>query len=281
MRGIEYYLPIIEFYVSENYYNVLNNVDLNDLISKIKDNRGLKSRERSEIKDFLIKHFVKKQISGNLYQFIDNTDILDISSAISRSSFYSYQTSLYIHSLANKLSKNIYLVKERKEVQNQPLLSLTQNGINQAFNKLPRVTSDNKKIEDFVINFVTGQFQKYIGVMKYKQYLISDIERSLIDSVVRPFYSGGVQCVLQAFLLAKEKIDIEKLYRYYSQMNFTYPYHQAIGFYLETSGYDKNSYKNFYNHEIFEFDFYLDYNIKKQKYNKKWKMYYPDTIKIK
>jgi len=74
MRELQYYRPIIKFYVSENTSNVIDNRGLNILISKIKDNHGLKSRDRNEIKDYLVKHFVKKIISGKLYQFSDEAD---------------------------------------------------------------------------------------------------------------------------------------------------------------------------------------------------------------
>lgn len=280
MRELQYYRPIIKFYVSENTSNVIDNRGLNILISKIKDNHGLKSRDRNEIKDYLVKHFVKKIISGKLYQFSDEADILDISSVTSKFSFFSYQTSLYIHSLTDKISNNIYLVKERKEIRKQPQISIAQNAIDLSFSKPQKMTSNKKEIEGFTINIISGQFQNHIGVQKHKQYFISDIERTLIDCVVRPLYAGGVQEILKAFALAKEKIDVAKLYEYYSKMSFTYPFNQSIGFYLEMAGYDKSSYEPFLYHQKSDFDFYLDYNMEKKRYNNKWKIFFPENLKI-
>lgn len=109
-------------------------------------------------------------------------------------------------------------------------------------------------------------------------YKVSDLERTLIDISVRPFYSGGVTQVLEAFSNAKSILNTDKLYNYYSRMNFTYPYHQVIGFYLDKAGYTEKEYQKFLHHNSPEFKFYLTYNILHKEYSTKWNLYYPKGL---
>jgi hypothetical protein len=57
-------------------------------------------------------------------------------------------------------------------------------------------------------------------------------------------------------------------------MNFIYPYHQAIGFYLERTGYQEKAYKPFQELPR-QFKFYLAHNIKRPLYDEQWQVYYP------
>lgn len=274
-KNLEYYFTTIEFYITRIIYPVINESELNNLISVIKGHKGLKTRRRDVLKNFIVDKFVKEKFLGtpNLYWFSTDTDVFEIYSAISRFSFFSYQTSLYIHSLAEKLSYDIFMVQERKQSDPQSGNSLTQHSIDESFNKDPRLATNKRILKGHQINIINGQFQDNIGVIRSKKYLIANIERTLIDCVVRPFYAGGSEGVLKAFTLAKGRVNTETLYEYYSKMNFIYPYHQAIGFYLEKSGYDESQFEPFLNYEQ-EFDFYLDYNMKNKSYDKKWRVYF-------
>lgn len=94
--------------------------------------------------------------------------------------------------------------------------------------------------------------------------------------MVRPSYSSGVSEVLKAFRNANEfhKVSVNKLSGYLNRMNFIYPYHQAIGFYLEAAGYKKSQVDIFAGRDK-EFDFYLTYDMRDMDYSKKWRIYYP------
>lgn len=274
-KDLEYYLPIMEFHIAKINYPVINEMELNDVLSMIKDNRGLKSCRKEDLKNFIIKKFVKQKVLGttNLYWFSTDANDLEIFSAVSRFSFFSYQTSLYIHSLVEELSYDIFMVKERKPYNHQSDNLLTQHSIDESFKKDPRLATNRKIIKGHQINIINGQFQNNIGVIKSNQYFITDLERTLIDCVVRPFYAGGSLGVLKAFESAKGRLNTDILYEHYSKMNFTYPYHQALGYYLERSGHVESQFEPFLKYEQ-EFDFYLDYKIKNKSYNKKWRIYF-------
>jgi predicted transcriptional regulator of viral defense system len=98
---------------------------------------------------------------------------------------------------------------------------------------------------------------------------VTNLERTLIDIAVRPFYSGGVHKVLEAYKRAAERVSVEQMATMLQTLDYTYPYHQAIGFYLERSGYyDDASIKLF--HEFpKEFDFYLANGMKSTAYSKR------------
>ncbi|MXS71569.1 hypothetical protein GSF70_10100 [Flavobacteriaceae bacterium W22] len=276
MKNLDYYLPIMEFYIAKITHSVINESELNDVLALIKDNRGLKSRNREEVKNFILDKFVKEKFLGtpNLYSFSTDANILEIFSAFSRFSFFSYQTALFMHSLVDELSYDIFMVKERKPYDQQSQNLLTQQSIDESFKKDPRITTKKRTIRGHQINIISGQFQDGRGVIKSKQCYIADLERTLIDCAVRPFYAGGSLKVLKAFKSAKGRLNTETLYEYYSKMNFTYPYYQAIGYYLEQSGYEESQYEPFLEYEQ-EFDFYLEYNMTKKSYNKKWRIYFP------
>jgi hypothetical protein len=103
-------------------------------------------------------------------------------------------------------------------------------------------------------------------------------ERTLIDMVVRPFYSGGSKTVLDAFRNARNKISLETLKELYNKLKYIYPYQQAIGFYLEASGNYTPEEINIFEKKRFKFDFYLSNAIGNSTYSKRWRIYYPDDL---
>ena len=57
-------------------------------------------------------------------------------------------------------------------------------------------------------------------------------------------------------------------------MDYTYPYHQAIGFYLEKAGYNENVIKLIEKIEI-KYNFYLTYEMKEKEFSERWKLFFP------
>jgi len=62
-------------------------------------------------------------------------------------------------------------------------------------------------------------------------------------------------------------------------MRYVYPYHQAIGFYLEKSeGYSSSALERFRDRYDFEYDFYLAYGMKDTRYDKRWRLHVPSWM---
>ena len=279
--------PAIKGIVSQINYQVLSKLEFEGVVSKINDIWGLRSISRNDIKKFIVKQNILKEdhidSGGNdsfeIYYLPDsNIDFFDIASTRSRSSYFSHYSAIYIHNLTLQIPKQIYLTLERKKLDLNSN-SLKQESIDKVFSKPPRITSNKRNYKNFDINFINGQCQNLLGIIKFREkYYVSNLERTLIDISVRPFYSGGVTQVLEAFIKAKDRMNPERLIQYYTESYYTYPYHQVIGFYLEKAGYDKKIYKKFLNFDNSNYDFYLTYNILHKEYSKKWHLYYPKGL---
>ncbi|EKB54121.1 type IV toxin-antitoxin system AbiEi family antitoxin domain-containing protein [Bergeyella zoohelcum] len=280
-------ISLIKEIINKIEYPVLSKMEFKNLLSQINNIWGLMSITPNEIKEFLIKNKIiiqEKVILDDTSSFIYllpniNIDIFDIASIRSRKSYFSFYSALHIHNLTLQIPKQIYLTLERPSLVQSNSLELVQENIDRAFSKPPRATSNKRFYNNFTINFINAQHQNNIGIVSFRNhYKISDLERTLIDISVRPFYAGGVTQVLEAFENAKDLLNTDKLYEYYSKMNYTYPYHQVIGFYLEKAGYEEKDYLKFLEHKQININFYLTYNILHKEFSDKWKLYYPKGL---
>jgi predicted transcriptional regulator of viral defense system len=106
---------------------------------------------------------------------------------------------------------------------------------------------------------------------------ITNIERTLIDVTVRPFYSGGVKEVQKFDIKARGKISVDKLVSILRKINHVYPYHQAIGFYMERAGFERSA-LTLLKKTGLKYDFYLDYGMNDKNYSKEWRIYFPKEL---
>ncbi len=121
-----------------------------------------------------------------------------------------------------------------------------------------------------------------LGVVEFRepgegQIKVTDLERTLIDITVRPAYSGGVVEVLNAYKLAKGKVLVDKLVKMLKKLDYIYPYHQAIGFYLERAGYNESTVSLLRKFEM-NYDFYLAHQMKEKSYSQEWRIYFPKGL---
>lgn len=260
---------------------VINNTELRELINVIASTRGFGSLSQENILSFLLKFkYIKhRKIEGEyITQYYDEkVDFIDILNSLYRSSYFSHNSALFIHGLLSRKPLDFYVSNERK-TENILAGKLKQSRIDEAFENEPRISSNTKEISKFKITHLQNQNHQGIGIISYRKfYKVTDLERTLIDAIVRPFYCGEAGTVLKAYKKARGMLDTVKLYDYYSSMQFTYPYHQSIGFLLQKAGYEEKEYGLFkeFKHK---FDFYLTYNIVEPKYSKEWKLYYPKGI---
>lgn len=284
MHNIEKHIDKVDFLVENRKYKVLNFEEFESLVSAINGTWGLKSFSRNKIKEFLFEKYFKRNklvgdSSSEIYLISESKfDQYDIASTRSRKAYFSHYSALSINNLTIQLPKQIYLTLERPTLALTNHSAILQKSVDFTFNKPPRITSNKRVYKTFAINFINGQNQNHIGIVPFRNdYKVTDVERTLIDISVRPFYSGGVTQVLDAFINAKKFLDTEKLFEYYSKMNFGYPYHQVIGYYLQKAAYNKDSYIKFLSLPM-ELDFYLTYNILNKDYSEKWKLFIPKGL---
>lgn len=268
-----------------------NCFDLKTITEILDENRSywrLGNVSRFTFIDFLIERSKFKKVvfefsSRNIsrYTWGDVSDY-NLILSLKPKSFFSHYSAVYFNNLTNQVPKTIYLNHEQTP-KPRSAGKLTQEKINFAFQCKTRLSNTVAKYKDMNIRVLNSMYTGDLGVTEIETadgFMIhtTDIERTLIDITVRPEYSGGPVEVLRAFKNAAEEVSINKLVSMLKKINYVYPYHQTIGFYLEKSGAYRESQINLLKKFNPQFDFYLMHQIKNQKYSSKWKLFYPEAL---
>ena len=206
---------------------------------------------------------------------------LEVLGHIKKNTYFSHYTAMSAHGLTEQTPTSFYLTAGRAS-PSASRNDLTQEGIDRAFAAAPRVTENICTLDDKRIYLLNGAHTKMLGVIAKDltaedgtkvRAKVTDLERTLIDAVVRPAYSGGVFEVAKAFANALDRVSVNKLAAMLGKLSFTYPFHQAIGFYLERAGYQAHQLELL--RKPMEFDFYLTHNMGPSRYVKDWRLYVP------
>lgn len=220
----------------------------------------------------------------------DKVAILDILKAFQPAYFFSHHSALYFHQITNQRPEEYFLSKEIKGRIPQHTKDRAPARVRQAFLKAPRKTTKYLRYKKTKINLLEKQDLKRKGIIKIKlQYggqdmdgyeiYLTSMERTLMDSIIKPHYSGGLKTLAMAFSVGKIKVD--KLYDIYKTYDPFYPYWQSIGFMLQIykgEGVARKWLKYFQEPKI---DFYLDRGFRDDwLYNPEWKIYYPKGLNI-
>jgi hypothetical protein len=192
-------------------------------------------------------------------------------------SFLSHGTALFFHDLTEQVPTTIYV--NREQTPKQVGGPISQSGIDRAFSSKQRRSNYIYEYKSWRFVLLSGKDTGRYGVVKVTTseggpIEVTNLERTLIDVVVRPAYAGGIYAVLDAFRLARERVSGTHLLRTLDKMNFAYPYHQAIGFLMEKAGYEEKLCRAMKGRGI-DFDFYVAHGIAEKQYDPKWRLFYP------
>ncbi|WP_031242201.1 type IV toxin-antitoxin system AbiEi family antitoxin domain-containing protein [Advenella kashmirensis] len=282
--------------------DILNALDQGVPVLKLSDLKMLLSNQRSfwrlakstTTQDFI--EFLKKQGKLREYHFPfphrketryvwGEQPLLNILQTLRPNSYFSHYTAMRMHGLTEQIPKTIYINHEQ-HLKSQSSGALEQTNIDTAFSRQPRISNNVIEFEGNRIYLLNGKNTGQLGVINEpmndeegQQVLVrvTGVERTLIDITVRPVYSGGVYEVLKAFTLAKEQVSVNALISMLKKINHIYPYHQAIGFYLERAGY-RSSLLDLVRRLPIEYDFYLDNKMQDMEYVKAWQLYIPKGL---
>jgi predicted transcriptional regulator of viral defense system len=194
-------------------------------------------------------------------------------------SYLSHGTAVFLHGLNDQLPTTVYVNQEQSE-KPQPSLVLTQEGLDRAFQNSQRQSTYILKHHSSRLVLLGG---KHTGDLEVgtvtapttnEDLRATKVERTLIDIAVRPAYAGGIYQVLEAYRGARDRISVGTLIATLRKLNHVYPYHQAIGFYMERAGYRSEQYERLRGLEL-GFDFYLAHGIKDPEYHQEWRLYTP------
>lgn len=198
--------------------------------------------------------------------------------SINQDGYFSHYSAMSFHGLTEQIPKAIYFNIEQSLRPGGG--ELTQAGINRSFATECRTTNNLATFREYTIYLLNGGNTDQLGVverpLKEKSAIrTTDLERTLIDIVVRAVYSGGIAEVAKAYAEAADRVSVNRLCAYLRQIGFTYPYHQSIGYYLERSGKYKPSQISQLEEFEIEYDFRLDYKMKETEYVKRWRLHVP------
>lgn len=197
--------------------------------------------------------------------------------SIRSGSYLSHASASFLHGLTDQIPKTIYVNREQSQKPQNG--TLTQTAIDRAFAHKQRRSQYIFSYNEWQFVLLSGKHTGDLGVVSMpgvagEPLMVTGLERTLIDLAVRPDYAGGVYEVLRAFTSAKERASINVLAAILKKLEYVYPYHQAIGFYLQRAGYDSDRWERL--HKLpREFDFYLSHDIRDRDYDPSWRVFFP------
>lgn len=208
---------------------------------------------------------------------LGDASIYEVAVALNHKAYLSHYSAISLLNLTEQIPKQIYITIE----QSKKLVSnsiLVQSAMDQAFRKPQRISVSEANFNGYTLRILKGKNTNNLGVNTFDRNIkATNIERTLIDAVVRPDYSGGVNEILKAYINAGSayKVSVNKIIMYLNKLNYVYPYHQAIGFYMERSGVFKENQINMIKKIPRHFRFYLAYDMTEMDFSKDWNLYFP------
>lgn len=201
---------------------------------------------------------------------------------------FSHYTAMQMHDLTEQDARTVYINYEQTP-KPSPQGGLSQEGIDKAFHRQQRMAKTIAILGDYRVCLLNGKRTEYLGVEtrmvqwggedEESETRVTDIERTLIDITIRPFYAGGPDEILKAYQRAGKRASANRLAAYLQKMRYVYPYHHAIGFYMERSGgFRDTAVERFHDRFDYEYDFYLAYGIKNTRFDERWRLHVPEWM---
>jgi predicted transcriptional regulator of viral defense system len=251
-------------------WNLTKSMDVEDFIGLLVGKTRLE-----EARLELASRKEKRYIWGELSPYV-------LALSIRPDSYLTHQTAMLLHSLTEQIPGKIYVNHEQLR-KGDAGVKLDQSQIDKAFNRPTRMSKSRMLYRGQEICLINGMWTGHLGVEttigpEGERLCRTNVERTLIDITVRPAYSGGVKEVLNAYRLAKGKVSITSLASMLRRLEYVYPYHQCVGFYLEKAGVYSDEEINLFRSFEMKYDFYLSHRMKSRTYSEKWKLYYPESL---
>ena len=265
---------------------------LEELDSIFQEHIGKWSLPVSTTENFAKQLVQSNILKGNEFQFGERispqirfwspiADIYDVVLSLAPKIHFSHTSALFLHGIVKTTPMSIYITSEQSKKESKTNTSeLEQNAIDIAFSKPQRQTNAKCIFKGKNIFLLHGMFTNKLGIIELSGKPVTSLERTLLDITVRPSYAGGVSEVLKAFINAKNKVDIDILINLLDNINYTYPYYQSIGFYLEKAGYNAQHISKLKKREKYV-DFYIDYAMVDPIHSIDWRLFYPKKLENK
>lgn len=214
------------------------------------------------------------------YQWRDPSP-LEIASSLRATAYLSHLSAVFLHGLSDLMPKVLY-VNYEQSAKPRPSGTLTQEGIDRAFRGKQRESTFAFAYNDYRCILLSGKNTRQLAVQTRQlpdggTVRVTSLERTLIDVAVRPTYAGGVYQVLEAYRTATPELSLDKLVATLEQLDYLYPYHQAIGFYLERAGVPEKQTERLMKFGT-ELKFYLAHGMQQTAFDERWQLFHPKGI---
>lgn len=238
--------------------------------------------------EFLLREGIVQRVSleslrypGFIRYALPTASPFAVALSLRRGSYLSHASAVFLHGLTDQLPQRIYANREQS-AKPESESEITQRALERAFAQPQREAHyivSGPGYEVVLLNGKqTGRLE--VGALPGPQgepLEVTKLERTLIDITVRPLYAGGVYQVLAAYRAAKERVSIGVLLATLKRLDYRYPYHQAIGFYLERAGYDEALLGRVEQLGM-ELDFYLTHGLRRRAHSARWRLFFPEGL---
>lgn len=204
--------------------------------------------------------------------------VLEVAGSLRSTAYLSHASAVYVHGLSDQIPRTLYVNYEQSP-KPRPSGGLTQAGIDRAFRGKQRESTFAFDYRDYQFILLSGKNSRNLEVSRVPlpeggSVRVTSLERTLIDITVRPNYSGGVFQVLDAYRGARDQVSVGRLVATLKKLDYIYPYHQAIGFFMERAGFEARQLSRL--REIgMEYDFFLAHQLQDLQYDRSWRIHYP------
>lgn len=197
--------------------------------------------------------------------------------------YLSHGSAARLHGLLPNDSPVVYWNDEQTP-KPRPTGKLTQGRIDAAFSRPSRTSNHRAAFDGYTFCILSGMSTGRLGTVPHRlpngfTFDVTSVERTLIDVAVRPAYAGGPRQVLECYRAALGRVDVGSLADTLTKLNYIYPYHQAIGFYMDRVGFERNALDRF-RAERRDFNFYLDYQMDRPAIDAAWRVYHPRDLRL-
>ena len=200
-----------------------------------------------------------------------------VAATLESRAYLSHGTAVLLHGLTDQLPSVICVSREQSQQYGRES-TLEQEGIDNAFSQPERRSNALFTYDNFQVVLLhgknTGRLE--VGSITYgrEQLSVTKLERTLIDIAVRPAYAGGVYQVLEAYRRAQSDMSTSILLATLKKLDYIYPYHQAIGFYMQRAGYKPEQYERLRSLGL-NHDFYLAHGLREREFDSAWRLHFP------
>ncbi len=261
---------------------------LESLINRFRKLReGSVGEPRDKVKEQLIKQgFVRsiilKSHYGDIRRFVrGKVSPYHLALSIAPNAYLSHGTAASVHGLITRAMNPIYVNREQspKDVTEQ---DLNQGAIDRAFARPQRVSNYELRYAVWRFVLLSGKYTGRLGIVRLpsgqgESVEVTGLERTLVDIVVRPVYAGGAFQVLTAFKRARNRVRLNTLIDALDSLEYVYPYHQAVGFYMEKANYPLTWLNEFQNMGL-DYNFYLAHGMERKEFDSRWRIFFPPGL---